>query len=137
MGAWDEQPLGNDEAQEWVDNSIIRPMVDAIIAALGRFLADQTDDLKKFEAEAAVALLIDLADPNKHPKYVPLDGRYMASYLGVWDQAITAVRLLISQEEWLAQWGNPEKKAAVLEQLLADVKRAAETTARTRSDKYS
>ncbi len=108
-------------------------MMDAISIALDRFLKDDADDLKKMEAEAAVALLIDLADLKDHPKYVRFDGGYMASELGVWNKAIAAIRLLISQKKWLAQWNDPEGKAEVLRQLAADLELATKGTASNES----
>jgi hypothetical protein len=129
MGAWDEQPVGNDEAQEWLADSVVRPMMDAINAALSRFLADESDDVNKAQAEAAAALLIDLADLKDRPKYVLLDGANLASQLGAWNKAIAAIRLLISQKKWLSEWSRPEDKAKVLEQLLNDLEIAAKEMA--------
>jgi hypothetical protein len=40
MGAWSVDPLGNDEAQEWIVNSIITPVLAAITETQDRFLAD-------------------------------------------------------------------------------------------------
>jgi 3-hydroxy-3-methylglutaryl CoA synthase len=125
MGAWSEEPLGSDEAQEWIANSITQPMLDAILIAIDRFLSDKTDDVRKVEAEAAVALLIDLANREGRSKYVQFDpGCYMASQSGVWKKATEAIKLLMSQEKWLAQWNNPQKKMGVLMQLFTDLQEA-------------
>lgn len=125
MGAWSEEPLGSDEAQEWITNSITQPMLDAIVIALDRFLTDKTDDVRNVEAEAAVALLIDLANRKGRPPYVQLDpGGHLASQSGVWDKATEAIKTLMSQAKWLAQWNNPQKKMGVLMQLLTELQDA-------------
>jgi hypothetical protein len=121
MGAWNEEPLGNDIAHEWLANSIAAPAMDAICAALRRFLAEAGDDAKKAEAEAAVALLIDLVGIKGRSKYADFDAGYMASQVGVWQDAIATIKLLRSDTTWLANWNYPDNKARVLDQLLADL----------------
>jgi hypothetical protein len=96
-------------------------MIDAIGCTLKRFVVDPTDDVSKIEAEAAVALLIDLAEPSGIMKYVRFDGWYPASEAGVWSKAKQAIELLASDRKWLAQWNSPEKKAAILAKLLVEL----------------
>ena len=121
MGAWNEEPTGNDEAQEWIVNSVEQPMIDAIKTALSRFLEDSSDDVQKAEAEVAVALLLDITAKAGGFRYVQLDASYIASEQGLWHMAVEAIKSLLLQKKWLAEWGNPQKKTDVLNQLLAEL----------------
>ena len=119
MGAWSEESTGNDSAQEWLANAIEYPITQAISEALDQFVADSLDDVKKAEAEAAVALLLDLA-ANARLKHVQFEFGFELEQ-GLWDKAIAALELLLRQDTWLKQWTNPNRKVEVLSQLLSEV----------------
>jgi hypothetical protein len=121
MGAWSEQPTANDEALEWIANAVERPVIDAIRAALVRFLENKSDDVTKAEAEAAVALLLDLATNWATKRYVQFNFGDIASDQGLWDKAREVIIGLRSEKKWLEKWNSPEKKAGVLDQLLAEI----------------
>lgn len=122
MGDWSHEPFGNDWAQEWLVNSIIAPMLDTIGETVDRYLADQTDDVDKLCAEAAVALLIDLADLNDRPKHAQFDAATIIVDKGLNQKSSAAMELLLSQTDWLTQWGNSHKKAEIIRGLLNDLK---------------
>jgi hypothetical protein len=114
MGSWSEDPMGNDYAQEWLVNSIAYPLTAAITNAIACFLADGSDDVKKIEAEAAVALLLELTADVANLQSLRSIIKYSACEQGLWDRAMTAIVRLRSDEKWLSAWSNPERKADVL-----------------------
>ena len=120
MGAWNEEPMGNDGALDWIANAIEYPVINAIVAALDSFLKDGSDDRVKEEAEAAVALLLDLTSRTE-VKYVRLSFRSMANDKGLWEKATGVISALESNEKWLSQWSHPEKKKAVLKRLIDEI----------------
>jgi hypothetical protein len=121
MGDWGVQPADNDVAQEWLVNSVAAPMLEAIKRALGRLLEDASDDQTKIEAEVAVALLLDLTADVGGLKYIRFNVSHVVSYLGLWVPAVDAIKTLLSQKEWLANWGDPQIKGDVLNRLLAEL----------------
>jgi hypothetical protein len=121
MGAWGEEPAENDEAQEWFANSIEQPIIEAVEYALEQFVRDTADDVKKAQAEAAAALLIDLTTNSSGLKYIRFDIGRLASEQGLWDRAIEAIKTLLSEQSWLGQWSRPQKKADVLNELILDL----------------
>lgn len=121
MGAWSEGPTENDLAQEWIANSIDMTIVGAISDALQRFFVDPADDLRKCEAEAAIAVLLDLTGDMRGLKYMRFHIRSIANEVGLWDSAIRAIKTLQGDTKWLASWTNPEKKGAMLSHLHAEL----------------
>ena len=112
MGAWGANPFDNDTAMEWVTNSIEMPFLAAIKDRLEHYLAAPQDDTLKHEVEAAVALLCDLTADPARLKYCRFALGYYATEAAVWDLAIAAIQKLKADSNWLADWNNPERKAA-------------------------
>jgi hypothetical protein len=127
MGTWSVEPTGNDEALEWIANAIEYPLSNAIELAITQLLSDPADDVIK--AEAAVALLIDLTSAAYTPKYWGISVNFIALDKGLFELATSAIITLLSQEKWLAEFGNPHDKIVVLKRLLAELA-VAETLAK-------
>jgi hypothetical protein len=118
MGAWSVEPTGNDEALEWISNSIEFPLIGAINGTIDRFLSDASDDTRKAELETAIALLLDLTIDPPTFKYVRLDIDYLARDQGLLDKSILAINRLQTDAKWLSGWNDPQEKATVLNGLL-------------------
>ena len=112
--------MGNDGALDWIANAFELPVVDAIRTALDGYLMDRSEDKMKDEAQAAVALLLDLT-AKADWKYVQPAYRSMANDRGLWKKAAEVISALGSDEKWLSLWSHPEKKKAVLKQLLDEI----------------
>lgn len=124
MGVWSEEPAGNDLAQDWINDVVTYPLLEAVRDALRRFLDDPADDVRKANAEVGIALLIDLC-ANTKLKYVALEIAPVATEMKLWLMAANALELLLKQNVWLSAWTNPEKKRAVLQQLLNEIQSIA------------
>jgi hypothetical protein len=122
MGAWGYKPMENDYAADWMACNVEQPIVETIRKTFQDFLGDgQSNDVRKHEAEAAVALLIDLGGYPRPGKYSAIDIREQAKTEGLWNLATMVVRKLCEDREWLSSWSHPEEKNEVLSQLLADI----------------
>ena len=119
MGAWDYDPFGNDEAQEWLLNEVTAPVRTAVQKAIEGYLSNDTDDLQKLQMEAAVALAIDLRGGLKGTRYEHMGFSSFARDQGIWDSAILAITRLLTDEKWLSGWSDADAKRRVLTRLLA------------------
>jgi hypothetical protein len=117
MGAWGYDPFEDDVAQEWLLNTVESPILRAIADALNQFLEDGSDDVRKTEAEAAVALLLDLTSEPSGFRYVRFNINYFARE-GLWDLSTMAITRLRSDQKWLEGYSDPQKKVDVLTGLL-------------------
>jgi hypothetical protein len=121
MGAWGYNPFENDEAMEWVSNSIEKPLIEAIKEMLQKFLADPEDDVMKHEVEAAVALLLDFTAYPSRLKYCRFEIAHLVSEARLWDLAIEVIKILRADRNWLADWGSPDKKLQVLDEMSSEL----------------
>jgi hypothetical protein len=121
MGAWGHGSTENDEALEWIANHIEEPIITSIKECLEGFLADPSDDIKKHEAEAAVALLIDFTANLGSLKRCPINITQLAESAGLWDLGIQGIQLLRADHAWLQEWTTPTEKLAVLNALLSEL----------------
>ncbi len=127
MGAWGEKPMENDEALEWLANQVESPLLACVERTFQRFLADPADEVSLIEAEAAAALLVDLTGDQTRMKYTDFRGGFLgyeARQRGLWTLAARAVEKILEDKEWLSGWNDPERKEAILKDLLADLKAA-------------
>jgi hypothetical protein len=122
MGAWGHKPMENDYALDWVASNCEQPLVNAIKNALQSFLSESSyDDVKKHEAEAAVALLIDYSGTETQRKFSNINITHYANEGRLWDQAANVVKRLKEDQEWIGDWNSPEEKIMVLNGLLSDL----------------
>jgi hypothetical protein len=126
MGAWGYEPMENDYALEWLINEVEAPLLAAIKKALQAYLEQsEKDDVRTIEAEAAAALLVDLAGSHAAMKYTDFSGGYLgyaAKEDELWSLAAKVIaRILEQEQQWLGGWGEPERKLQVLKQLLSDL----------------
>jgi hypothetical protein len=120
MGAWGYFSMQNDCAMDWVAQHVEMPLIQAIIGALRRYVDSmEGDDTRKHEAEAALALLIDLSSVQSIGRYTTIDLSSEAQAEGVWDLAIDVANKLLLEDQWLALWNEPEKKRQILRELLS------------------
>src|SRR5690349_19889247 len=122
MGAWGYEPMENDEALEWLANEVEAPLLGTIKKAFQTYL-DQTqkDDMKTIEAEAAVALLVDLTGGYAKMKYTQINSGYLAKEDTLWSVAVNVLTRIMEDKDWLSGWGDPQQKLQVLKQLLTDL----------------
>jgi hypothetical protein len=121
MGAWGSAPFENDQAMDWASNSIERPILDAVKLTVAQYLANPEDDVLKHEAEAAIALMLDLANNSKSLRYCRFEFDSLAMDEGIWELGIDAISKLRSDSKWLADWKQPEKKLRVLDEILQEL----------------
>jgi hypothetical protein len=122
MGDWNYGSMDNDCALDWVAEFVEKPILDAIERTLRDFsAASGSDDILKSEAEAAVALLVDLTATPSSMKNSKLDFKYNAAQRGLFKLAEEAVNKLRNDENWLAEWNAPEQKLQVLNELLVQL----------------
>lgn len=121
MGDWSYEPTGNDYAEDWIENSVACPLTDAIKSTLVRYLEDPSDDVNKLEAEAAAALLVDFTANAGGFKYLDYRTDILNTVPELLDKAIAAIKGLLSEDNWLAGYSNPQTKTAVLHRLLSEL----------------
>lgn len=125
MGAWSEDSFGNDEAQEWLLNEVLAPLLTAVQTAIEGYLSNDSDDTQKVQMEAAVALAVDLSRGLKGTRYEQIYFGPFAKDRGIWDPAILSMKRLLGDEKWLSGWGtSADKKRRVLAALLAECEAA-------------
>jgi hypothetical protein len=122
MGAWNYGSMDNDCALDWVAECVEKPILEAIERTLRDFSAtSEPNDILKSEAEAAVALLIDLTTTPSLMKNTKLDFTFNATQKGLFALAEEIVNKLRNDENWLAEWNSPEQKLQVLNELLTQL----------------
>jgi hypothetical protein len=124
VGAWGVQPTENDSALDWLGEQVEDRLTELIDKTLRAYL-DGWDDIEEYEAEAAMALLLDGTLDLPQLKYRTLNLRYTANVRGLWDLATRAVDRML-EEDWANGWNDPDAKIAALRALRADVERARE-----------
>src|SRR3954470_3746669 len=111
MGAWGEGPMSNDTALDWMASRIEAPLAAMIQDTLQGYL-DGT--MHPSEAEAAVALLIDLTSGVTGTKYRGIDLGHESAERGLWDLAIQAVERAKTDTAWITSWIDPRAKLGIL-----------------------
>jgi hypothetical protein len=131
MGAWGYGSMENDDALEWLANSVEWPMAMTIKNILRAFIAGERADILHVEVEAAVALLVKYADASRWLGWSAENAQYEIE-LGhvfaqekLWHSASEAVEKMLKDEEWLQSWTDPGIKKKVPEDLLSDVRALA------------
>lgn len=125
MGAWSEDSFGNDEAQEWLINEVLAPLLTAVQTAIEGYLSNDQDDLQRVQMEAAVALAVDLSRGLKGTRYEQIYFGSFAKDRGIWDHATLAMKRLLGDEKWLSGWTSADEKRRVLAALLAECEAAS------------
>jgi hypothetical protein len=121
MGAWDYGPFDSDNAMEWIDNEIGRPVLEKIRAQLKRFLLEgPDDDVEKDATRAAVGLLIYFCHPieTSVDASYPINLYYQAKDDDTFDLAAKTIRVLLDQHAWIESWSDPQRQRQSLTQLL-------------------
>ncbi len=119
MGAWGYGPMENDEALEWMANNVEAPLVTTIRNALQELLdAQESDDIKKLEAGAAIALFIGLLTYSEKGAFEFPNISYLASSEKLWDTGMKVIEKLLEDERWLSNWTEPDLKKKSLNELL-------------------
>src|SRR5262245_45945260 len=121
MGAWGCGPMENDLGLEWLANEVEAPLLATIKRAFHAYLhQEEKDDAKLAEAEAAAALLVDLTGDHTKMKYTPFSSgffSYQAQEEQLWSLASQVITKMLTEEEWLNDWNEPQAKRQALEQL--------------------
>ncbi len=129
MGAWNYEPMENDEALEWLANEVEVPLLTTIERTLQTFLRQtEKDEVKTIEAEAAVALLVDLTGDHAKMKYTRINSAYLAKERGLWALGTRTITKIMEDKDWLSGWNQPEQKLQVLRDLLSDLQHIEEKT---------
>jgi hypothetical protein len=120
--------MESDEALEWLANQVEAPVLAAIQKAFERYLERTPGDDTSVtsEAEAAAALLVDLAGDETRMKYTRFSSSYLghsAKEMGLWSQAIKVLEKMMEDKESLGLWGDSSHKLQVLQRLASDLQR--------------
>lgn len=122
MGAWGYEPMENDIALDWVAESVETPLLAAIERALRDYSsATEPDDVQKSDAEAAVALLLDLTTKPSQLRFSKLDFIFNSKEKGLFELAIAVVTRLRDDVSWISEWNDSDKKHQVLNELLSEL----------------
>jgi hypothetical protein len=81
-------------------------------------------DVRKAEAEAAIALLLDLVSDTPKLESLRFALRFYTHEQKLWDRAKTTILRLQSDEKWLSAWNDPQKKCDVLTSLIEAIETA-------------
>ncbi|HEY7310768.1 MAG TPA: DUF4259 domain-containing protein [Gemmataceae bacterium] len=134
MGAWGYEPMDDDCAFEWLANEIEAPLLGTIKRTLQAYLDQpEKDDVNTIEAEAAAALLIDLAGGYAKMRYIDLDcgwlvkeEHWLAREGDLLALATTVINRIMQDEPWINNYNEPQEKISVLKRLLADLQHSQE-----------
>ena len=122
MGAWGYQPMENDCAMDWLAGQVEQPLAVSIKNTILSYLSDtESDDVKKHEAEAAIALLIDFSAAHSEHKYCAIDIIPLATQDGLWELAIRALSQLRKDEGWIGNWNDRKQKQQILENMVSNI----------------
>jgi hypothetical protein len=125
MGAWGYEAMENDAALEWLANEVEAPLLEKMKQAFNAYLEQtEKDDVRMIEAEAAAALLVDLTGDHAKLKYTPFSSgflAYQAKEDQLWSLAGKAITKLLTEEDWLSDWSEPQNKREALKELLSEL----------------
>jgi hypothetical protein len=126
MGAWGYGSIENDYALDWIANNVEWRLAMAIKDTLEAFIVGGRTDITHFEAEAAVAVLVEYADyagknDTENPPQPGIRLGPIFAQEGLWRLASEAIDKLLKDQAWLLSWNDPEKKKEVIEKLALDI----------------
>jgi hypothetical protein len=125
MGAWGYGPMENDHALEWLANEVEAPLLARMKQAFNAYLEQtEKDDVRRIEAEAAAALLVDVTGDHAKLKYTPFSSgflAYQAKEDRLWSLAAGVITKILTEEGWLSGWSEPRLKRQTLKELLSEL----------------